>query len=267
LLVIGERAAGVRLADGSSLRADAVVVAADVAALAAGLLGAVARRAVPAPAGVERSLSAVTWAVTGRASGVPLVHHGVFFSDDYEAETRALWGERSVPPVPTIYCCAQDRATDAPPDGPERLLLLVNAPADGDRRTPTSREMDRWTQITFDRLAQMGLTIEPVEPPRPTSAADFASLYPATGGALYGPASHGWKSAFVRRGARTKLQRLYLAGGSVHPGAGVPMAMLSGRRAAEAISADLAWTSWSRRRDTPGTTSTSSATTGAGRSW
>ena len=62
---------------------------------------------------------------------------------------------------------------------------------------------------------------------------------PATGGALYGPASHGWQASFQRPGVKTKLQGLYLAGGSVHPGPGIPMATLSGRMAAAALLADL----------------------------
>ena len=72
---------------------------------------------------------------------------------------------------------------------------------------------------------------------------DFNRLFPATGGALYGQASHGWKASFNRPGTRTKLPGLYLAGGSVHPGAGVPMAALSGRLAAECVLSDLTSTS------------------------
>ena len=66
----------------------------------------------------------------------------------------------------------------------------------------------------------------------------FERLFPATGGALYGMAVHGWQASFSRPGARTRLPGLYLAGGSAHPGAGVPMATLSGRLAAAAVLGD-----------------------------
>ena len=68
-----------------------------------------------------------------------------------------------------------------------------------------------------------------------TDPAGFAQLFPATGGALYGRASHGWMASFRRPAAATALPGLFLAGGSVHPGPGVPMAALSGRLAAESL--------------------------------
>ena len=72
-----------------------------------------------------------------------------------------------------------------------------------------------------------------------TTPADFNRMFPATGGALYGRSSHGWTASFQRPGARTRIPGLYLAGGSTHPGPGVPMAALSGRSAAASLIADL----------------------------
>ena len=69
------------------------------------------------------------------------------------------------------------------------------------------------------QLARCGLTIEG-RAQAVTDPAGFETLFPATGGALYGPASHGWQASFHRSGARTKVPGLYLAGGSVHPGRG-----------------------------------------------
>jgi 1-hydroxycarotenoid 3,4-desaturase len=73
-----------------------------------------------------------------------------------------------------------------------------------------------------------------------TTPADFDRMFPGAGGALYGPAAQGWQAAFARPGARTKLPGLYLAGGGVHPGAGVAMAAISGRLAAARIIEDRA---------------------------
>jgi 1-hydroxycarotenoid 3,4-desaturase len=90
-------------------------------------------------------------------------------------------------------------------------------------------------------LERCGLRIEHrPEATQATTPTGFEQLFPATGGALYGRASHGWQASFSRPGSRTKVPGLYLAGGSTHPGAGVPMAALSGRQAAASVLADLA---------------------------
>ena len=142
------RAVAVVLASGECIPADSVIVNADVAALAGGHFGEAARRAVSTPARRDRSLSAVTWALRAETSGFPLAHHSVFFSEDYAAEFAAL-GSRQVPGRPTVYACAQDRGAEPiAPGGPERLLLLVNAPATGDRDRPSSAEVDEWKRNT-----------------------------------------------------------------------------------------------------------------------
>ena len=73
-----------------------------------------------------------------------------------------------------------------------------------------------------------------------TDPIGFHSLFPGSAGSLYGGSSHGMLASFTRASARTKQRGLYLAGGTVHPGPGVPMATLSGRLAAEAIIQDYA---------------------------
>ncbi|KMO30476.1 CrtD protein [Methylobacterium tarhaniae] len=241
IVVEGGRVAGVVLETGERLAATRVVANADAAALAEGLFGREPARAVaPVPVG-ERSLSAVTFAVAGRPDGFDLVRHNVFFSPDYAAEFADLTRAGRLPRDPTVYVCAQDRRDDGRPDGvppgtPEALLCLVNAPAAG--AAFSLEEIARCHDTMSRRLSACGLTIS--ETARTTTTpAEFERLFPATGGALYGRASHGWMASFRRPGARTRLPGLYLAGGSVHPGPGVPMAAQSGRLAAASVLRDL----------------------------
>ena len=93
------------------------------------------------------------------------------------------------------------------------------------------------------------------------SPAEWERLFPATGGALYGRASHGSAASFLRQGPRTRIKRLYCAGGATHPSAGVPMAALSGLLAAKKVEQDLASTRMFHRGATPGGISTRSAPT------
>jgi len=264
VLTAGGRAAGVALESGERLAADFVVVNADAEAVAAGLLGAGAARAASRPARRERSLSAVTFALTAETDA-PLHRHNVFFSADYSAEFRDLEAGRP-PERPTVYVCAQDRdgAGRRSAEGPERLFAIVNAPAEGDRRPPAPEEIARCETRMFELIRRCGVDLRPTPGPTAvTTPADFERSFPGTGGALYGRAGHGWNGAFRRPGARTRIPGLYLAGGSVHPGPGVPMAALSGRLAAQALMADRASTRRWVPAATPGGMWTPSARTGA----
>jgi 1-hydroxycarotenoid 3,4-desaturase len=246
ILVDAGGASGVRLAGGECLYADVVVFNGDVAALADGSLGPAAARGLEAHARrwrqpQQRSLSALTWSVLARSTGFPLARHNVFFSQDYRAEFDDLVTRRRLPGDPTVYVCAQDRddASACSVDG-ERLLCLVNAPAQADRHWLTDKEIAACETSAFGRLQRCGLRREPLAPMRRTTPEHFAQRFPSTGGALYGPASHGWRASFQRLGSRHPLPGLYLAGGSTHPGPGVPMATLSGRLAAAAVEQDRA---------------------------
>jgi 1-hydroxycarotenoid 3,4-desaturase len=272
IVVSGGRASGVRLADGESLAADSVVYNGDVNALAQGVLGAAATPAAAPVARADRSLSAMTWSMHAASRGFPLTMHNVFFDDDYASEFDDIFTRGRLPRRGTVYVCAQDRddaASLSSPlgDGRERLLALVNAPPLGDGPSApdsalSEEELQRCEQRSFDLLRACGLTIHrTTHNTVRTAPQDFERLFPATGGALYGRASHGWMAQFKRPGSLSRLPGLWMVGGSVHPGPGVPMAAMSGRLAAEALMAHLGSTSRWHPAPTSGGTSTRSATT------
>jgi len=257
VLVEHGRAAGVRLASGEQIAAGAVIANADPAALASGLFGLRAQRAVRAVPARHRSLSAFTWMMQARTNGFPLDRHNVFFSPDYPAEFDALHDGR-LAEAPTAYVCALDRPGDPATD---RLQIIVNAPANGDTHAYTPQEIERCSRRMQERLAACGLHMEPLSEPVVATPTDFEAMFPATGGALYGRASHGWAASFLRQSARTRIPGLYCAGGSTHPGAGVPMAALSGRLAVDTLLKDRPSTARSRPAAMPGGMSTRSRPT------
>jgi 1-hydroxycarotenoid 3,4-desaturase len=265
VLTANGRASGVRLASGEAIAADIVICNGDPSALATGRFGESAMRAVPAIPPAKRSLSALVWYAHAETRGAPLTHHNVLFSRDYAREFADIAVGRT-PTEPTVYVCAIDRGADyhAPPlQGRERLQIIVNAPADGDTHTYTPEERARCTTAMMATLTRCGLTLEQPFAHRLMTPEDWEHLFPATGGALYGRASHGWAASFQRQGPKTRLPGLYCTGGATHPAAGVPMAALSGQLATRVIAKDLASTRRSRPAATPGGMSTRSATTGS----
>ena len=263
ILVKDGRACGIELDQGEQILADAVVFNGDSNALAQGLLGPDVAQAVPATQRKQRSLSALTWSVKAKTSGFPLVRHNIFFDDDYASEFKDVFRHRRLPRQGTVYVCAQDRDDHGSHSGQEeRLLCLVNAPADGDTQNFNSSETHPCQEHSLQLLNQCGLNIDLSSAQSVlTTPSDFNRLFPGTGGALYGPASHGWMMPFTRPSSASRLPGLFLAGGSVHPGPGVPMAALSGQRAAETVMAYLGSTRQSNQVATSGGTSTQSAMT------
>ena len=250
------KVSGVRLNNGDSLHADSVVFNGDIAALRKGLLGPALNQSVAGKV-QPRSLSAVTWSMHADTAGMPLDRHNVFFANHYASEFEDIFTQRRLPQQPTVYVCAQDRGTGTTPEGAERLLCLVNAPARGDKRMSEDELLD-CAHSSQALMAASGLHLKLESSPSciRTTPQDFHKLFPATGGALYGQATHGWMAAFARSNARSQVPGLYLAGGSVHPGPGVPMAAMSGQLAAAALMADLGLTSLSRKTVTSGGTLT-----------
>ncbi|MEO0991366.1 MAG: 1-hydroxycarotenoid 3,4-desaturase CrtD [Pseudomonadota bacterium] len=253
---------------GLRLPAECVVFAGDPRALAKGRLGPAAAAAATADQTEPRSLSAWVFAYAAEPSGPELAHHNVFFADDPKAEFGAL--EKGARPEDgTLYVCAQDRGGASGPEGAERFEIILNGAPDETAQSRPRQSLEKekaacQTQV-FARLKDFGLRFTPTPGTEALTAPwEFAADFPNSAGSLYGPSPHGTFAALKKPRARTPVKGLYLAGGGVHPGAGVPMATLSGKHAAEAILTDLASTSTSRPTAMPGGTSTGSGTTANG---
>jgi 1-hydroxycarotenoid 3,4-desaturase len=230
----------VELASGDVIPADIVVFAGDPRALATGLLGQEVAKVAGITKTARRSLSARVWSFAATVSHPDLTHHNVFFAADPVSEFEAL-DQGDTPEDPTLYVCAEDRGTGLPtPTGPERFEIILNAAPLTDA-APEPNEVELCRQLTFPTLQRFGLTFAP-DPPDTglTTPTGFEALFPGSAGSLYGQSPHGMTASLKRPRARTVIGGLYLAGGGTHPGAGVPMAALSGQHAAAAILTDLA---------------------------
>ncbi|MEP1650253.1 MAG: 1-hydroxycarotenoid 3,4-desaturase CrtD [Paracoccaceae bacterium] len=217
---------------------DAVVFNGDPNALTTGALGPACISAVSPSAVTPRSLSAHVMSFAATPAGPPLAAHNVFFAKDPKSEYAPLSkGQNQTDP--TLYICAQDRFGRDPPSGPERFEIILNSPPLGENIPSQEVKQQCQTRI-LSQLRDHGLTFSPApDVTTMTGPQDFDQMFPASKGSLYGRSPHGMMAAFQRPTARTAMKGLYLTGGGAHPGAGVPMAVLSARHAAAAILNDL----------------------------
>jgi len=213
--------------DQGSYRAEAVISALDIVRTHE-LLG----RATPL-ASREPSLSGFVL-LLGVAGETPqLAHHTISFTADYPAEFAAI--ARGQPPQdPTLYLslsCKSD--PEQAPAGCENWFVMANAPA--------LRPGDDWsaTGLAYAEhlervLAQRGLDVRERHCFRIyRTPQDLARL--GYRGSIYGSAPHSLITTLRPRQTLSGLRNLALAGGTVHPGGGIPLALLSGQQAAQLV--------------------------------
>jgi diapolycopene oxygenase len=235
---------GVELADGSTLEAGAVVSNMDSVRTHDELLpGRPARRFArrkawePACSGVVMYL--------GLSEGYDhLAHHDFVFSADPAEEFDAIYRRGEPAEDPTVYVCAPARTDPSvAPAGGEALYLLVH--------TPYLRPHHRWEEmfpryrrVILDKLARCA-GLEDLEDrirfEDHLTPQDIHDRYRVLDGAIYGLATHGRFTGALKPGNRSPdVPGLYLAGGSAHPGPGMPMVMMSGWIAADCADQDAA---------------------------
>jgi len=214
IVVAGGRATGVALAGGESVAADAVVAAVDAETVHRQLLGRPLRVR-------ERSVSGLALMLGLRGRTADLAHHAVTFPADYDAEFDDLFRRRRPARDPAVYVSAPS-ATD--PSEPEAWFVLVNAPAIGD-----AADWEAEAERIVDRLGVR----DRIEARALRTPGDLERETGGVAGAIYGVAPHGRLGTLRRPAATVRgIRGLWIAGGTVHPGGGLPLVALGGARTA-----------------------------------
>jgi len=171
-----------------------------------------------------------------------LAHHNFVFSRDPHTEFHSIYdlGEPAADPTCYVACTAASDPESAP-EGAEAMYVLVH--------TPYLRPHHDWAamlpgyrQVILDKLKRTAgcedieerIVFESALTPQ-----DIHDRYRVLNGAIYGISSHGlFTGAFKPSNRSRDLRGLYLAGGAAHPGPGMPMVMMSGWIAADALDHD-----------------------------
>ena len=149
---------------------------------------------------------------------------------------------------PTVYVAASS-ITDPTqaPAGSENWFVLVNAPSFSTTRAPNAErdlvenDYRGYGDHVLEVMARRGWDLSGrIVHREEITPLDIATTYRTPGGSIYGTSSNGRRAAFLRPGNRGPIERLYLCGGSSHPGGGLPLVAISGRIAADLCTADLA---------------------------
>jgi diapolycopene oxygenase len=241
ILVQEGRTAGVRLEGGEQVALDGVVCNADVVRAHEGILEGVETGALTRD--YEAACSGVVLYLGLRERYDHLLHHNFVFSKDPEAEFEAIYHRGEPAEDLTAYVCAPAQSDPGvAPEGGEALYVLVHAPSlrpgqDWDEIYPAYRE-----RILDKLVEQAGLSDlrERIVCEDALTPASIHSRYKVLNGAIYGLASHGrFMGAFKPSNVSSGVQGLTFAGGSAHPGPGMPMVVMSGWIAGNALAADL----------------------------
>ena len=157
--------------------------------------------------------------------------HNILFSNDYQAEFDHLFNKKSLFDDLTVYIniTSKEEKTDAP-EGCENWFVMINAPADYGQD---------WVQLkkqAYRNIVQkinkaLATDIEPFI--KEKFFWDPPAIEKATGsyrGSLYGSSSNDKMAAFLRHpNFSRQFNNLYFCGGSVHPGGGIPLCLLSAK--------------------------------------
>ena len=179
----------------------------------------------------ERSSSALIFYWGIRHSFPELDIHNIFFTEDYEKEFDHIWQKKDIYHDPTVYLNISSKLemSDAPP-GCENWFTMINVPSNSgqnwdelieDARRNILSKLSRILKTDVSAL----IVSEQILDPRKIDSQSFSYQ-----GSLYGSSSNNQFAAFLRHANfSSKVEGLFFAGGSVHPGGGIPLALLSAK--------------------------------------
>lgn len=179
----------------------------------------------------ERSSSALIfyWGIKKNFPELDL--HNILFSADYGKEFEQIFREKRIPDDPTVYINigSKDEQSDAPSNS-ENWFVMINVPGNTGQNweltIPEARKkiIQRINQALHTQI-EAYIEEESLLDPRSIEAKTQSYQ-----GSLYGAASNNRFAAFLRHpNFSQELKDLYFCGGSVHPGGGIPLALLSGK--------------------------------------
>ena len=240
--VNGSRARGVRLEDGRTMEAEAVLANADLPYVYQDLLPEQDLAEKLARKRFSCSVVSFFWGVKKRYETLP--PHTLFLADDYRENFDSLIRDLTLPQNPSLYVHAPARLDPSmAPAGQDRLTAIVpvgHMSQHGDQDWASIKEQAR--QHVFRRLATLGITDleENIKFEVTYTPPSWNKHYNLMKGSTHGLCHNLTQLGYFRPHNRhPRYHNLYFVGASTHPGTGVPTALVSGRLAAQRMMEEL----------------------------
>ncbi len=169
-----------------------------------------------------------------------LLHHNVFFGEDYRGALDDIFHRGRIPQDIAFYVNIPNR-TDASlaPPGHDAVYVLVPVPHQG-AEIDWKVEAPKLRAEVFRRLREKGFDLEPhIVWEQEYTPETWENDYFLHQGAAFGLSHNFMQSAFFRPKNRSEdIGNLYFAGASTTPGNGIPMVLISGKLAAARLVED-----------------------------
>lgn len=187
----------------------------------------------------ERSSSALVFYWGVQADHAELGLHNILFSNDYKAEFAHLFDKLELYHDPTVYINITSKHTpgDAP-KGCANWFTMINAPRDVGQYNAAT--IDRARRAVMEKVQRtLGIDVGPlIAVEHVLDPRSIAARTSSHQGSLYGTSSNSPWAAFLRHpNDHPRVKGLHFCGGSVHPGGGIPLALLSARIATATVPA------------------------------
>ncbi len=223
--------------EGKSLPYDVVLSDNDVLTTYKNLVDVNSKKVIDKLSKHDLSTSAIVfyWGVKEKHEQLEI--HNILFSEDYKKEFDDLFTNKVIHNDPTIYIyiSSKYKPSDAPKDC-ENWFVMINTPPNINQNC--DEEVKRFRKIILEKIKNV-LSIDIEEQIIGEEVLTPADLEKRTGsyrGSIYGISSNDRFAAFLRHPNFSKdISGLYFCGGSVHPGGGIPLVILSGKIAADFI--------------------------------
>jgi phytoene desaturase len=180
--------------------------------------------------------SSLLWYIGLNKRLTGLLHHNLFFDEDFAQHAHEIYDDPRWPEKPLFYVSVPS-VTDpsVAPEGCENVFILMPV-APGLEDTPEIRE--RYFHLIMDRLENISNQSirDAIVYNRSYAHADFVSDYHAFKGNAYGLANTLMQTAFLKPSLKNRrVKNLWYAGQLTSPGPGVPPSLISGAVVAQQI--------------------------------